>query len=168
MRQAIVLLVALFAVLAAPAQQPPVQSPLLDHLAGHWVLRGTVHGQPTVHDVTAEWVISHHHVRIHEVSREKDASGQLYEAMVFVGWNDQSKTYNCVWIDTYGGVGNESIGIATPKENELPFVFKDDKGQDSFHNTFVYDPKSDTWEWILDNISNGVAKPFARFKLSRE
>jgi hypothetical protein len=38
----------------ASAQQPPVNSPLLDHFAGKWVLRGTVAGQPTTHDVEAE------------------------------------------------------------------------------------------------------------------
>ena len=53
---------------AASAQQPPVQSALMDHLTGHWVLEGTLAKKQTVHDVTADWVLGHHYVRVHEIS----------------------------------------------------------------------------------------------------
>ncbi len=66
----------------------------------------------------------------------------------------------------YGGLNSVSIGVASPQENELPFVFKDEKGEVSFKNDFVYDAKSGTWEWRMDNVVNGVAKPFARVKLT--
>ena len=70
--------------LAAAAQQPTLASPLLDHLAGHWVLRGTIAGKPTTHDVDAEWVIQHQYLRLHEVSQEQNAKRQpQYEAMIF-------------------------------------------------------------------------------------
>jgi hypothetical protein len=61
----------------------------------------------------------------------------------------------------------ESIGVAAAKENELAFVFRDEHGEISFTNTFMYDPKTDTWENRLDNVVKGEAKPFARFKLTR-
>jgi hypothetical protein len=64
-------------------------------------------------------------------------------------------------------MSTESIGLADPKENELPFIFKDDKGAVSFSNDFVYDAKADTWEWRMDNVDNGAAKPFGRVKLKR-
>jgi hypothetical protein len=54
----------------AVAQQPPVSSPLLDHLVGKWVLQGSIAGQDIIHDVNAEWVLEHHYVRIQEVSRQ--------------------------------------------------------------------------------------------------
>jgi len=155
--------------LAAFAQQPPVVSPLLDHLTGHWVLRGTIAGKPTTHDVDAEWVVQHHYVRIHEISREKDAKGHAqYEAMILVGLRDSDKTYTCVWLDVYGGSSIASIGVAEPTENKIPFVFKDETGAETFHNDFVYDPAANTWEWRMDNIDKGVAKPFGRVKLTRE
>ena len=66
----------------------------------------------------------------------------------------------------YGGLTQESIGLATPKESELAFVFTD-YGETSFTNTFVYDAKTNTWENWLDNVVKGEAKPFARFKLTR-
>lgn len=59
------------------AQAPAANSPmeLLDHLQGRWVLQGTIGGKPTTHDVQADWVLKQEYMRIHEVSREKDAKG---------------------------------------------------------------------------------------------
>ena len=71
-------------------------------------------------------------------------------------------------MDVYGGARAESIGFATPKENELAFVFTDEHGGTSFTNTFIFDPKTNTWENRLDNVVQGVAKPFARFKLTKQ
>jgi hypothetical protein len=165
----IVLLSLIFFVPAfAVAQEPPVNSPLLDHLVGKWVLQGTIAGQETTHDVDAEWVLDHHYVRIHEVSRLKTSKGQpQYEATVYIAWNDTTKDYACVWLDVFGGLNSVSIGVASPKENELAFIFKDEKGAVSFKNDFLYDAKADIWEWRMDNVSNGEAKPFGRVKLVR-
>ena len=164
--------IAAFAILAASvaarAQQASVVAPLLDHLAGRWVLGGEIAGKQTTHDVEAEWVLEHHYLRIHETSREKDAKGQpQYEAMVFVGQSNTAKAYTCVWLDVFGGSSIESIGVAEPKDNTLPFVFKNEKDEVSFRNEFVYNPNADTWEWNMDNVSNGVAKPFGRVTLAR-
>jgi hypothetical protein len=164
-------LLLLLAFCAAPVvagQQAPVNSPLLDHLVGQWVMRGTIAGQVTTHDVDAEWVLDHHYVHIHEVSREKNSQGKpQYEATIYVAWNDATKQYAAIWLDVYGGMSAESVGVADPKENELPFIFKDDKGAVGFSNDFVYDPKADTWEWRMDNVDKGVVKPFGRVKLKR-
>jgi len=163
------LLVTILAAHGAMAQQAPVNSPLLDHLAGKWLLQGTVGKQAVTHDFDAEWVLEHHYLRFHEVSREKNEKGDpQYEATVFIGWNEKTKQYACVWMDVYGGATPESIGIAAPKENELAFVFTDEHGETSFTNTFTYDPKTNTWEDRLDNVEKGVAKPFARFKLTKQ
>jgi hypothetical protein len=159
----------LCSVTVAFAQQPPVNSPLLDHLVGKWVLQGTIAGQNTTHDVNAEWVLDHHYLQIHEVSREKNSKGDpQYQATIYIGWNETTKDYACVWLDDFGGLATESIGVASAKENELPFVFKDEKGGVTFKNEFVYDAKANTWEWHMDNVANGIAKPFGRVKLTRD
>jgi hypothetical protein len=159
---------AIFGTAAAMAQQAPISSPLLDHLAGRWVLEGSVGKQPVIHDLDAEWVMQHQYLRFREISRDKNAKGEpQYEATVFIAWNEKSKQYSCVWLDVYGGASAESIGLATPKENELAFVFHDEHGETTFTNTFIYDPKTNTWENRLDNIVKGEAKPFARFKLTK-
>jgi hypothetical protein len=31
---------------------------LLDHLAGQWILQGTIAGKRTTHDVQVEWVLT--------------------------------------------------------------------------------------------------------------
>ncbi len=168
MKQA-VLVMTIFASLIAMAQQPPVSSPLLDHLAGKWLMQGTVGKQAVTHDFDAEWVLQHHYLRFHEVSREKNDKGEpQYEATVFIGWNEKTKQYACVWLDVYGGATSESIGLATPKASELAFVFTDEHGDTSFTNTFTYDPKTNAWENRLDNVVKGEAKPFARFNLTKQ
>jgi hypothetical protein len=159
---------ALFATSVGGAQQPPVKSPLLDHLVGNWVLEGTIAGQATTHDVDAEWVLDHHYLRLHEVSREKNnRSLPQYEATIYIAWNEATKQYAAVWLDVYGGISPSSVGLADTKENELPFIFKDDKGAVEFSNDFIYDVAADTWEWRMDNVVDGVAKPFGRVKLKR-
>ena len=82
--------------------------------------------------------------------------------------NEKTKQYACVWMDVYGGATPESIGLATPRENELAFVFSDEHGAASFTTTFIYDPKTNTWDNRLDNVAQGVAKPFARFNLTKQ
>lgn len=168
MKRVPVLLLAIFGTLAVMAQQAPINSPLLDHLAGKWVLAGTVGKQPETHELDAEWVMQHQYLRFREVSRDKNEKGDPnYEATVFIAWNEKTKQYSCVWLDVYGGASAESIGVALPKENELDFVFHDEHGEVTFTNTFIYDPKNNTWENRLDNILRGEAKPFARFKMTR-
>jgi hypothetical protein len=153
----------------AMAQQAPTHSPLLDHLAGKWLMEGTVGKQQVTHELDAEWVLQHHYLRFREVSRDKNDKGEpQYDATVFIGWNEKTKQYACVWLDVYGGLTVESIGVATPKENEVDFVFTNEQGEKSFTNSFIYDPKTNTWENRLDNILKGEAKPFARFKLRKE
>jgi hypothetical protein len=154
---------------SAFAQQPPTNSPLLDHLAGHWVLRGTLAGKQTTHDVDADWILDHHYLRIRETSREKNSSGKpQYEALVIIGWNPKPQTYVAIWLDVYGGMGTESMGVAQKQESSLPFVFKDKKGEIDFTNDFIYNQKTDSWEWELDNVVNGEHKPFGRVKLTRK
>ena len=153
----------------ATAQQAPTHSPLLDHLAGKWLMEGTVGKQQVTHELDAEWVLQHHYLRFHEVSQDKNDKGEpQYDATVFIGWNEKTKQYACVWLDVYGGLTSESIGVATPKENELDFVFTNERGEKSFTNSFIYDPKTNTWENRLDNVVKGEVKPFARFKLRKE
>lgn len=165
----LILVATILAALSAMAQQAPISSPLLDHLAGNWLLRGTVGKQPVTHDFDAEWVLQHHYLRFHEVSREKnDKDEPQYEATVFIGWNEKTKQYACLWMDVYGGAIPQSIGLATPKENDLAFVFNDEHGETSFTNTFSYHPDTRTWDDRLDNVVKGVAKPFARFTLTKQ
>ncbi len=174
MRSSFCLLAALvLTALPASAQTSGLQDPLLDRMIGEWVLEGTIAGERTTHDVVFEWVLGHHYVRFHEVSREKDAAGRpAYEAIVFIGWDEPSGRYACLWLDSTGGggltaVAAGAIGYGAAGGDSIPFVFRDPDGG-AIHNTFRYDRSTDTWEWRIDNQEeDGTREPFARVTLSR-
>jgi hypothetical protein len=156
---------------SASAQELTRKDPLLDHLTGSWILQGTIAGHETTHDIESEWVLNHEYLRIHETSREKNAQGQPgYQAIVFIEWDESSKEYRCLWLDSTGG-GGLSAPIAKGKRgnDEIAFLFRDkDDNQSGVHTTFVYSKGTDTWNWLIDNESGGKLTSFARVKLSRK
>ena len=163
---ALLIALALTGALPAHGQQPTFQDALLDHLAGRWLLKGTVAGKPTTHDVEAVWVMEHQYLRIHEVSRELNPKGKpAYEATIYVGWDAPNSQYACVWLDIYGGIAPTSLGTAKRIGDTIPFVFRDKT--DAFHTTFAYHSADDSWDWKLDNVDKGALLPFARVTLTR-
>lgn len=135
-------------------------------MTGHWVLRGTIAGQQTTHDVDAAWILQDTYVQFHEVSREKDAVGKpQYEAEVLVGYDAAKSRYTCFWFDITGVASPGSGGIARREGDILPFVFTSEQGD--FHTTFVYQIETDTWTWAMDTEQGNKLVPFARVTLSR-
>jgi hypothetical protein len=164
-------IVVLSLLLSFPAAgQEGFQDALLDRLAGSWVMTGTIAGDEITHDVTAEWVLGHHYLRLYELAREKDSEGKpAYEAIVFIGWDEPSERYACLWLDVTGGGGltAEGIGHAEPGKDEIPFVF--DTGEYGIiYNTFSYDRDADNWRWAIDIERGGERSNFARVTLKRK
>lgn len=162
-----------FAVLtfSAPVvgRQQSTPESLLGHLAGKWVMRGTLQNQLTTHDVDAAWVLNGGYMQLHEVSREKDAKGgPAYEAIIYISVDQKTGELSCLWLDTTSNVGltNGVMGRGTASGNSIPFLFK--SGADVFHNTFTYNPSEDSWQWQLDDESGGKLTPFARLTLTRK
>ena len=150
------------------AGEPTRPEELLDRLAGNWVLNGKLAGRETTHDILADWALNRGYLRIHEISREKAPSGAaFYEAIIFISYNAKTSDYTCMWLDSTSNEGlvAEGFGHAKRSENSLPFVFRDASGQVSFENTFVYDPTSDSWKWIMDNVEEGKRRSFGRVTL---
>ena len=153
------------------AQQATFQDSFLDHLVGNWVLRGELAHKQTTHDVSAEWVLGHQYVRLHEISRESNTNGQpAYEAIVFIGWDESAREYACLWLDSTGTSSFSSDGVGRAKRDgdDIPFVFREANRQISFRNTFSYDKKTDSWTWRMDNVRDGKDVPFGRVKLARK
>ena len=166
------LILALFfmASFSASAQEQAHKDPLLDRLAGNWILQGTIAGRETTHDIESEWVLNHEYLRIHEASREKNAEGQTaYEAIVFIEWNEASNEYKCLWLDSTGG-GGLAVPSAPGKRgnDDITFFFKDKDKDSGVRTTFAYNKGDDTWNWLIDNVNGGKLKSFARVKLTRK
>src|SRR6185312_1250410 len=152
---------------SALAQQATLKDPLLDRLVGHWVLKGLMDGSQKTHDITAEWVLAHQYIELHEVSREKNKDGApAYQAKVFIGWDAKLKIYDCVWLDDYGSISTQSLGYAKPSGDSIAFVFQDRDDPGKFHTTFTW-RKDGTWAMDMDVESNGKLLPFARTVLTR-
>ncbi|MBU2500283.1 hypothetical protein KJ682_03025 [bacterium] len=167
------LLWAMALVLLVPALSlgdgPGWHDPLVDKLAGTWVMTGTIAGGPVVHDIEAEWVLNHYYLRLTETSRETDAEGKpVYEAIVMIGWNDQTSRYVCQWLDSTGGGGlvDGAFGHAVREGDSLPFVFN--TGPDTaILNTFSYHKDRNVWTMAIDNQRGDVKREFARVTLTR-
>ncbi len=161
---------ALLVVQATYSRQATSPESLLDHMTGSWILQGTIAGEQTTHDVAVKWVLQHQYLQLNEVSREKDSTGKAaYEAIVFIGWDSHLNQYGCYWLDNTGhGVFSEQgIGRAKPGGNEIRFLFTF-ADTSSFHTTFVYDDKNDSWKWLMDDDHAGKLQPFARVTLKRK
>jgi hypothetical protein len=168
----LLLILTLFITVSIPslAQQPTLKDSLLDHMTGSWLLKGTIAGRQITHDIEAGWVLAHQYMLIRETSHEKTAEGKpQYEANVYIGWDQASGEYVCIWLDVYGGITPESIGRTKPAgNNEIPFIFRDSSNTDNFHTTFIYNKDTDTWQWLMANVDKGKLLPFADIKLTKK
>ena len=167
MRTAFVFAV-LFAATPAFAQQATFNDPLVDHLAGKWVLTGQMDKGPVTHDITAEWVLAHQYLELQENSREMNKDGSpVYQATVYIGWDAKKQTYDCVWLDDYGSISTQSLGYAKPNGNSIAFVFQNRDDAGSFHTTFTRHPETGTWSMDMDSATAaGKTEPFARTTLT--
>ncbi len=154
---------------SAEPEMPSAPTALLNHLAGTWILRGTIAGKPTTHDVEATWVLNHEYLQLHEISREKNAGGgPAYEAIIYIGWDAKTQQYACLWLDSTSGDGLSSgvIARANPAGDSIPFIFPL-SASDQIRTTFSYDKAADTWQWLIDNVANGKTQRFADVRLNR-
>ena len=155
---------------AVRAQQPMTSPPeaLMEKMTGHWVMTGTIANKPTTHEVDAAWVLKREYIRIHEVSRDKDAGGgPVYEAWIYLVWDAKNSEYALMWLDNTAATNfaAEGVGHAKADGDRMPFNFKDAGVQ----TTFAYDRASDTWSWTIDNVGkSGKRSPFANLTLRRK
>ena len=169
MRKVLIFALALSCTPAVLLSQGLHPDSLFPRLIGHWVLRGTIGRQPTVHDVRFEWMLGREYVQMHEVSRERAPNGTpAYEAVVLFGRDPGTGAYACMWMDNTASAAfpPEGTGRGSVAGDSIPFLFHYTVNT-SFHTTFVYDRAKDSWQWHMDNDSSGVRRPFARVTLTR-
>jgi hypothetical protein len=143
----------------------------LDRLGGSWILRGTLAGKVTTHDVAAAWILDGLYLELHERSRETDAKGKpQYEVVILLGIDPATSEYQCLWLDSTGGGGLSPTAFGRGKQvgDSIPFLFRDVDGTISFSNTFSYETGAQAWTWELDNVrKDGIRAPFGRVRLTR-
>jgi hypothetical protein len=165
----LILLFVLISPFTIKAQLTSQPDSLLNKLTGKWVLKGTVEGKETIHDIEATRVLNGQYIQIKELSREKDVKGNpLYDAIIYICWQEAKKQYFCLWLDNTSneGITNQILGRAKQNGDKIEMVFKfSDANQ--FHTTFLYDRDTDTWQWLMDGEENGKLQPFARMKLTK-
>ena len=149
------------------AQQPTLQDALLDKLQGAWVITGTIAGKETTDDLDVEWVNQHQYLRLHEITRDRRPTGRpRYEATVYIGWNQPTAKYGIVWLDDFGGLSTQSIGLASKVGDQLPFVFTNPDGSFT-RTTMAYNLATNVWTWTIDEDRAGKLSRFAALTLTR-
>jgi hypothetical protein len=145
---------------------------LLERLAGPWILRGTLAGKTTTHDVVGTWLLDGLYLELHERSREIDSKGKpQYEAVILIDVDEATGEYQVLWLDSTGGGGltPSAFGRGKRAGDSIPFLFRDSDGAISFSNVFAYDAAAQAWTWQLDNVrKDGTYVPFGRVRLSRQ
>jgi len=126
----------------------PFHDELLDNLQGTWKVTGQTMGQPREIDLTAEWVLNHQFLLVHEKDAKPVEGKPLYEAQVYIGYDNASDRYVAHWLDIYGGRFSETLGYGRRLANSVMFVFEYPDGP--FHNTFAWNSAARTWHFLLE------------------
>lgn len=121
---------------------------LLDNLQGQWTLKGTIAGHLGDADLDAIWVLNHQFLRVHEKGTATIPERPLYEAEVYIGYDNASERYVAHWIDIYGGRFSETLGYGTRSGNNIKFIFEYPDGP--LHNTFTWNSASRSWRFLLE------------------
>jgi hypothetical protein len=154
-----ILLLLLFSLARAQGQPPPLQDRFLDNFLGDWRVdrnmgkRGVK--QTSVH---CEWVLNHQFIEFHYGAA--DAKPE-YEAFVFIGFDSNTKSYVCHWVDVFGA-SYSALGNGRIDDKLLSIEFKFGKGE--LTNKFTFDPPTKTWTSLIRQIEKGEWVTFAEEK----
>lgn len=144
---------------------------LMERMTGGWVMQGKIDNAEVTNDVYVDRILNRQYVRIHQISREKDAAGEpTYEAWIHIAWDKKNEEYVVMWLDNTGvtNFSADGVGHGKPDGDRIPFIWKLADGS-GIHNTFAYARASDTWSWEIDNLDkSGKSSPFARVTLKRK
>jgi len=160
-----VLLVLLAAVPLAAATPPSLKDPFLDNFVGEWsVARKMGSGRMIESTMRGEWVLKHQFIQLHYNAGEKT---EEYEAFVFIGFDDTSKSYVCHWVDIFGG-RYSGVGRGKLDPNLLGIEFRFNFQDGALTNKFRFDPETKSWTSLIRQEENGQWKTFADEKWTKK
>jgi hypothetical protein len=137
---------------------------LLDRLVGFWDLHGEL-GASTLHQaVEARSVLGGRYVEL----RFRELDGSPYEAVYYVGWNEERDVYVLHLLDSTGVYvePEETVAIGRREEHAITFSFGD--AAEPFTNRFEWDADDDAWTFELTFARDGKPSTFATKRMTRE
>lgn len=118
----------------------------LNNLVGSWKLKRTIRGQTVNNKLVAKWVLNHQFLQL---EMEDEKTPPEYAATVYIGFDDEKKSYVVHWIDVFGGKFSETLGYGKRDGNKIVFLF--DYPDGPFRNTFTWDEKKESWNFLMQN-----------------
>lgn len=150
----------------AVAQRPPAWSDdLVDKLVGTWDMQGDVLGRPAHHRITAQWVLAHHFLEVHEETNPNaPPSESKYDALWYLGYDGVTGHYVLHLMDLFGGRFSETLGNGTRIGDQLRFSFQYPDGP--FRTSWTWHPESKSWNWHMEQSDkSGKWATFADFSM---
>jgi hypothetical protein len=149
---------------SAQAPSAPPAAPLLEHLVGHWTLKGTVRGRPVTDRLDAAWTLQHRFLELH--LRDVEHTPPQYEARVFIGPDTLPGRVLAHWLDNFGAA--YSVPPATGQVPARLAHARLSLSGGAFHDTFVLEWATNTWTIRLDAPDGaGGWTRFAEYRATR-
>jgi hypothetical protein len=138
----------------------------LDHLAGDWVLTGTMGDVSLRQHVNAEWTLGKRFLRMYFTSIVEDDNPTAgYEAVYHIGYNEQNEVFVMHLLDTTEVPLTCDVGHGHRDGNDVAFAFK--YGETPFINRFSWDPEAGRWTFLQTYQQDGETHVFATKEMRR-
>jgi Protein of unknown function (DUF1579) len=146
------------------AQVEKFNDPLLDKLSGNWKMKGVVREDSVKYDTEGKWTLNHQFFLLHMRDINNPPG---YEAMVYIGFNNNKKNYVVHWLDQFGGTYSETLGHGNSKGDSINILFNYPDGD--FKDTFTYLANKNQWHFLLeDKNKDGTWQKFAEYILEKK
>jgi len=138
----------------------------LDHLAGQWLLTGTMGDVDLRQEVDAKWILGERFLSMYfnSITAEDNPTSD-YEAVYHIGFNEESEIYVMHLLDTTEVPVECTVGRAKREGNSLPFLFE--YGDMRFFNVFTWYPEKDRWSFRQSFDEDGDTRLFALKEMVR-
>ena len=138
----------------------------LYRLVGQWDLTGQMGTTPLQQVVSAGWTLEGRFVELHFASTLPASESQPpYQAVYFIGYDEQDDTYVLHLLDTFGAGYSRVIGLGKRDGDTIPFVFQYADGP--FTNRFIWESTTQSWVFELTYEQAGQVHAFATKRMTR-
>jgi hypothetical protein len=124
-------------------------------------MTGTLLGKPVNYRARGQRVLQGGFLRLHMIDADE---APIYEADLFLGYDARAHDYIGHWLDRFGAAGARVVASGKRQGDTLVIQFP--YLEAAFKDTFVYDPKTDTWSLLIESQKpSGEWSQFATYTL---